>query len=183
MRDKISECKYFKMSDCNIDQLELKSVCKTPTDPIVEEFIKLFVLKYSNRWIYSCSSYYDPWETEHPEPEPNPTLSNEWLNKFSYMEQVTEDRYLQILKLYNNNKEHLLDKIKASSVTKYNDTPQTAQGATDPYTSSITTNEREVDPTELIDRLSNIERKYSDIMRDWIDEFNHLFGTSVLYND
>lgn len=182
MNNYIIERKYFTMDDCNITKPSLKALCKSPNNEFIEEFLDLFVLKYKKRWIISGDKLVNPWELDHVEPTPDEDLISEWEDKFSYIERSTEDRYLEILKLYKEQKANLLNKINATSVTKYNDTPQTAQGVADPYTSSITTNEREVDPNELIDRLNKIERQYSDVIANWVEDFNKLFGTSVLYN-
>lgn len=182
MRNRIIERKYFTMGDCNINDDSLKGVCKSPTNEHVLELIRLLKLRFAHKWIIYSDIYVEPWESDHLDPVPNPSVANAWLNRWGYIENVTEERYIKLLSMYKENANNLLNKMKSESVMKYNDTPQTVEGEGDPYTTSITTSTNEVDPNELINRLKNIELKYADLMDDWVNEFAKLYGTSILYN-
>ena len=98
--------------------------------------------------------------------------------------EFTYPKYSAILKAYEDEKTHLLDKmektISGSDTRRDNDTPQ--NGGTfddDTHTSFISqgevSNTESWDDTPVIERLDKISKLYLQTMKSWCDEFNGLF--------
>ena len=96
----------------------------------------------------------------------------------------TYDRYMNLLKIYQNQLSTLLDKVKTKStgVGKFNDTPQNEIVNGDEFgdgghISNITKseNETETDFDTKMGRIDEIQRKLKNILREWTDEFSGLF--------
>ena len=85
--------------------------------------------------------------------------------------------------LYKDNENKLLSKLQSTTTNKFNDTPQNANvGETDNYTSTYSTTDTSIDSADLMTRIDNIERNYSNLYKDWVKEFKRLFGESVINN-
>lgn len=90
------------------------------------------------------------------------------------------DYYTTILKIYNDNKNKLMDKVKsiATGSTRFNDTPQNSGTFdTDPYTSNITQNEgtTESDLKTTMERIKEIQDSYRDFLGEWAKSFRNIF--------
>ncbi len=95
---------------------------------------------------------------------------------------MTEEKYRTVLLAYQDNETELMSKLKSTTTTKFNDTPQNVGKFTgDSYTSTITNVSTEVDPAPIINRLSDIQNKYQMVLKEWAKEFIGLFGESLLY--
>lgn len=99
-------------------------------------------------------------------------------NHYSY----NKDRYLAILKSYDNLKNNLLDGAHTKTINRFNDTPQgSGDYSTNDFTTNVTTNEVNVD-LDTLDKLNKLEDMYSDVYKKWIHEFSHFFGEDVYYD-
>ena len=100
----------------------------------------------------------------------------------------TKDKYLGLLKLYEDNKNKLLDKLEnvtsSNSSHRVNDTPQDAGTGhsnfeDDDHTSlwEGTDNTTTVtnDPMTIMARIDEIQNRYMNVLRAWCREFNSLF--------
>lgn len=112
------------------------------------------------------------------------------LKKLMVIYNFSKDKYLQLLKLYEDEKNHLLDKLENKTITdgehRVNDTPQNAgtghQNFTDDDHTSLwesTDNTTTVtnDPMTIISRLEEVQNKYMNVLKAWCREFNSLFIT------
>lgn len=78
------------------------------------------------------------------------------------------------------NKNNLLSQIKASSTTKFNDTPQDGGDFSDNnHTSTVTSVESGVDGGTLISRLNEVENNLKRLYKDWANEFRQFIIWSV----
>lgn len=104
--------------------------------------------------------------------------------RFTSIFNNTYDRYMNLLKTYQNQLSTLLDKVKTKStgVGKFNDTPQNEIVNGDEFgdgshISNLTKseNETESDFDTKMGRIDEIQRKFRNILKDWTDEFSGLF--------
>lgn len=94
--------------------------------------------------------------------------------------QWTKQKYETLISYYTSNLTKLMDGVEASSrgTSRFNDTPQgSGDYSDDPHTSSINQNETkyEDDKDTKVQRLKEIQDKMSNIMLDWVKEFDKLF--------
>ena len=95
----------------------------------------------------------------------------------------THDRYMTLLNAYASAKAHLMDDVKSHALSKrkHNDTPQNPNTADvyegDNYITDFTKFDTE-NSSELstkMSRLREIEDAYSNVMSDWVNEFEGIF--------
>ena len=127
-------------------------------------------------------TYLPPWEDEIPEESIERILTS-WTRRFLGVLNRTHERYILILDSYASARDKMMSDVKSrtSSKRKHNDTPQNpnTEGIYegDNYISDFTKFETEND-TEFatkMQRLREIEDLYSNVMADWVDEFQKTF--------
>lgn len=92
----------------------------------------------------------------------------------------TYEKYYTLLKIYNDNINKLMDKVKiiTSGNNRFNDTPQNGGlFADDDHTTTITENTQttESDNATIMERIREIQNNIRDVMDDWTNEFKILF--------
>lgn len=95
----------------------------------------------------------------------------------------TKDRYLLQLSLYTSEKSKLLDGVKTTTtgVGRFNDTPQNITNGDEfgdnTHISNITKSTAEAvsDVDTKMARLDEISRRYRNLLKDWVNEFDSLF--------
>lgn len=127
-------------------------------------------------------TFLPPWENEIPEETIDKILTS-WTRRFLGVLNRTHERYILILDAYASERAKMMDDVKShsSSKRKHNDTPQNAntEGVYegDNYISDFTKFETE-NNTEFatkMARLNEIEDGYSNVMADWVNEFQKTF--------
>ena len=123
----------------------------------------------------------DEVEIQHPE-----TQSYMWYN--DYRNQACRDRIIQLvtniinsrdsweplIKIQQDNIDHLTDRLKTISQVKFNDTPQNNLNYSgDDYTSTITTNTSEVEIGTIADKLEVAKKALNDYYDRWLEEVNY----------
>lgn len=97
-----------------------------------------------------------------------------WLNE-------TKPIYEILIANLEANKSKLLDAIKTSTNTRFNDTPQEPGVFTeDEYTSSITATESATDAGTLMSRLKEIEDDLRSLYGKWANEFSRFIIYSAI---
>ena len=90
--------------------------------------------------------------------------------------QETYDRYKNLIAYYNDYIGQLMDKIKSTSISRFNDTPQdSGEFSDDSHTTHLTEGEQATDLNTPIERLDEIRRKLANLMKEWSNEFAGLF--------
>ena len=127
-------------------------------------------------------TYLPPWEEEIPE-ETIEKIITSWTRRFLGVLNRTHERYILLLESYAGAKSKMMDDVKSTTASKrkYNDTPQNpnTEGVYegDNYITDFTRFDTE-NATEFatkMQRLKEIEDLYSDVMADWVDEFQRAF--------
>ena len=82
------------------------------------------------------------------------------------------EKYSLLIQNLTANKAKLLDDVKSSSISRFNDTPQNSGDfSDDPHTSTITKTENSSNVGTMMQRLNEIEDKIKQLYLDWSDEF------------
>ena len=82
------------------------------------------------------------------------------------------------------NKNNLLGQIKASTISRFNDTPQNGGNFSDDnHTTTITTGESSTDGGTLLSRLNEIEDNLKRLYEDWSNEFRKFIIWSGVENE
>lgn len=82
------------------------------------------------------------------------------------------------------NKNNLLGQIKASTVSRFNDTPQNGGDFSDDnHTTTITTGESLTDGGTLLSRLNEVEDNLKRLYEDWSNEFRRFIIWSGVGNE
>ena len=82
------------------------------------------------------------------------------------------------------NKNKLLGQIKASTTSRFNDTPQNGGNFSDDnHTTTITTGESSTDGGTLLSRLNEIEDNLKRLYEDWSNEFRKFIIWSGVENE
>lgn len=99
----------------------------------------------------------------------------------------TVNYYLNLMTIYENEKNNLLNQVQtsSSSTNKYNDTPQnnnssgTFEG--DNYLTNYSKYESQTstDFDTIMGRIEEIQQKYRNIFSDWVNEFRSIFYEEV----
>lgn len=93
----------------------------------------------------------------------------------------TEEFYLNVIKIYQDNLSKLMDKVKGKSINEliFNDTPQTDNGVLkgDSYATNYTKtiNETESDMKSPIERIKDIQESLKNVWADWTHKFRNIF--------
>lgn len=96
--------------------------------------------------------------------------------KFYSIFQSTYDRYKNLIAYYTDYIGHLMDKIKSTGMSRFNDTPQdSGEFSDDSHTTHLTQTEQATELNTPIERLDEIRKKLANIMKEWSDEFSGLF--------
>lgn len=106
--------------------------------------------------------------------------SSYWVQRFITIYNATKERYITLLNIYKDNKGKLLNDVTSIVINEntFNDIPQNTgdfsgeEYATN-YTKNVNTAASQIDT--LMNRIEQIDKKYQDIMLNWIKEFKSLF--------
>ncbi len=165
--------KYYTMTDATVNENVLLAV--TDNEDYDKKLIDLILIYYRNNWIMYDDVKFHAYE-EVPE-HVMPDYVDEWLPDFTYIYNITKDRYKTLLKYYNENKDHLMEKLSNSSTVKFNDTPSDNRDLTgNGFTSTVTTSKNEIESNTIAARLNEIYYKFHNLMDDWVKEFGKVFG-------
>ena len=94
--------------------------------------------------------------------------------------QSSSDKYKLLIQNLNNNKLKLLDDVKSSSTSRFNDTPQNSGDfSDDQHTSTVTKTENSSNVGTMMARLNEIEDNIKQLYMDWSDEFRKFIIWSV----
>ncbi len=86
----------------------------------------------------------------------------------------TRDSWEPLIKIQQDNIDHLTDRLKTISQVKFNDTPQNNMNYSgDDYTSTITTNTSEVEIGTIADKLEIAKKALNDYYDRWLEEVNY----------
>ena len=84
----------------------------------------------------------------------------------------SSEKYSMLIQNLSNNKAKLLDDVKSSSTSRFNDTPQNSGDfSDDQHTSTITKTENSSNVGTMMARLNEIEDNIKQLYLDWSDEF------------
>lgn len=102
-----------------------------------------------------------------------------WLRFYNIL-QWTKEKYETLITYYRSNLTKLMDDVVTTSdgMSRFNDTPQnTGDFSDDSHSSSINQNESTFhdEKDTKVQRLKEIQDKMSNIMLDWVNEFDKLF--------
>ena len=90
------------------------------------------------------------------------------------------EKYSMLIQNLENNKAKLLDDVKSSSISRFNDTPQNSGDfSDDQHTSTITKTENSSNVGTMMARLNEIEDNIKQLYIDWSDEFRKFIIRSV----
>ena len=94
--------------------------------------------------------------------------------------QSSSEKYSMLIQNLNNNKAKLLDDVKSSSVSRFNDTPQNSGDfSDDQHTSTVTKTENSSNVGTMMSRLNEIEDNIKQLYIDWSNEFRKFIIWSV----
>lgn len=131
----------------------------------IEDLWKLIYASYYNWYCLEC----DDEEIDTTEQE------RFYINVIDIMVK-TYDRYSSILTAFEAIKNKLMDQVKSSTETGYNDTPQEEGDYTDEtHRTTYTKVTSLIDGATPVERLDEVQRKIRNTYRDWADEFASLF--------
>ena len=100
-------------------------------------------------------------------------------NIFSFW-QSSMDKYVMLIQNLENNKAKLLDDVKSSSISRFNDTPQNSGDfSDDQHTSTVTKTENSSNVGTMMARLNEIEDNIKQLYIDWSNEFRKFIIWSV----
>ena len=94
--------------------------------------------------------------------------------------QSSLEKYSMLIQNFENNKQKLLDDVKSSSISRFNDTPQNSGDFSDDnHTSTVTKTENSSNVGTMMARLNEIEDNIKQLYIDWSDEFRKFIIWSV----
>ena len=94
--------------------------------------------------------------------------------------QSSSEKYGLLIQNLNNNKAKLLDDVKSSSTSRFNDTPQNSGDfSDDQHTSTVTKTENSSNVGTMMQRLNEIEDNIKQLYLDWSNEFRKFIIRSV----
>ena len=92
----------------------------------------------------------------------------------------SSDKYSLLIQNLEANKSKLLDDVKSTSISRFNDTPQNSGDfSDDQHTSTVTTTENSSNAGTMMQRLNEIEDKIKQLYIDWSNEFRKFIIWSV----
>ena len=90
------------------------------------------------------------------------------------------EKYSMLIQNLENNKAKLLDDVKSSSTSRFNDTPQNSGDfSDDAHTSTVTKTENSSNVGTMMARLNEIEDNIKQLYLDWSNEFRKFITWSV----
>ena len=90
------------------------------------------------------------------------------------------EKYSMLIQNLENNKQKLLDDVKSSSISRFNDTPQNSGDfSDDQHTSTVTKTENSSNVVTMMARLNEIEDNIKQLYLDWSNEFRKFIIWSV----
>ena len=90
------------------------------------------------------------------------------------------DKYVILIQNLEANKTKLLDDVKSSSTSRFNDTPQNSGDfSDDAHTSTVTKTENSSNVGTMMTRLNEIEDNIKQLYIDWSNEFRKFIIWSV----
>ena len=90
------------------------------------------------------------------------------------------DKYSLLIQNLEANKAKLLDDVKSSSISRFNDTPQNSGDfSDDQHTSTVTKTENSSNVGTMMARLNEIEDNIKQLYLDWSNEFRKFIIWSV----
>lgn len=177
---------YFMRAVFHISKHEIEN------DEYVDELFRRFWLSNTNsktrEAFFMTYHSFEYWleninNVEIPHPEDQNYM---WYNDFK--NQACRDRIIQLItniinsrdswepliKIQQDNIDHLTDRLKTISQVKFNDTPQNNMNYSgNDYTSTITTNTSEVEIGTIADKLEVAKRALNDYYDRWLEEVNY----------
>ena len=94
--------------------------------------------------------------------------------------QSSTEKYSMLIQNLNNNKSKLLDDVKSSSISRFNDTPQNSGDFSDDnHTSTVNKTENSSNVGTMMARLNEIEDNIKQLYIDWSNEFRKFIIWSV----
>lgn len=122
---------------------------------------------------------HDSWETP-TKPLVTSDVYKEALKEYggkvwAWANDVYAGRYQQLLSLYNAQLSNLLNPVKTTSVSKFNDTPQIDSVSgylADNYTSNVSQNTVSSDGATVMARLDEIRQNLHSVYGEWAKEFS-----------
>ena len=94
--------------------------------------------------------------------------------------QSSTEKYSLLIQNLENNKAKLLDDVKSSSTSRFNDTPQNSGDFSDDnHTSTVTKTENSSNVGTMMARLNEIEDNIKQLYIDWSNEFRKFIIWSV----
>lgn len=98
---------------------------------------------------------------------------------FAWLKASTE-KYGLLIQNLEANKNKLLDDVKSSSISRFNDTPQNSGDfSDDQHTSTVTKTENSSNVGTMMQRLNEIEDNIKQLYIDWSNEFRKFIIWSV----
>lgn len=166
----------FKMSDDDTPVLTLKN---DSIGAIVNEVIAnhyqdfVFALEYKGNT---------------PDTDVLEEMCKDTIYRFLNKVDTSAPRYVALLKLYKDNENNLLARVKSvtTGVSRFNDTPQgSGEFDDDDHTTNISENSGEVatDVTTIMARIKEIQESYRNLLQDWAKEFEGMFLYRVNVED
>ena len=90
------------------------------------------------------------------------------------------EKYTMLIQNLETNKKKLLDDVKSSSTSRFNDTPQNSGDfSDDQHTSTVTKTESSTNVATMMARLNEIEDNIKQLYMDWSNEFRKFIIWSV----
>ena len=94
--------------------------------------------------------------------------------------QSSSEKYVMLIQNLEANKSKLLDDVKSSSTSRFNDTPQNSGDfSDDQHTSTVTKTENSSNVGTMMARLNEIEDNIKQLYIDWSNEFRKFITWSV----
>lgn len=165
------------LEKANYDTLDMSDLISNKY--LTEVWTKYIYPAFYNQYVCSYDKVYRYLETSD-EDQSAATVFADYLGPIISWMQSSTQKFSLIIANQEANKNNLLSQIKASSTTKFNDTPQNkGEFSDDNHTSTITSVESGVDGGTLMSRLNEIENNLKRLYKDWASEFRQFIIWSV----
>lgn len=109
---------------------------------------------------------------------------NEFARQFINVLIRSYGNYKTLIDIYDNERTHLMNGIKVTTDSNFNDTPQDYGTFTDnSHMTNTTHNESISDGTTVMARINEISNNIEDVYQTWADEFIDLFECPQEYKE
>ena len=167
----------FVLTKANYDTISMTDLISNKY--LTEVWTKYIYPAFYNQYVCSYDKIYRYLETDDPDQSAATVFADYVGPIISWMQSSTQ-KFSLIIANQEANKNNLLSQIKASSTTKFNDTPQDGGDFSDNnHTSTVTSVESGVDGGTLISRLNEVENNLKRLYKDWANEFRQFIIWSV----